>query len=501
MSDAFYHWRRNALSHIAEKLLLTLSMRLAWRSAKQDSDLDDDSFFHSSHHSDFYPSQTGALSLSGLGQASSIEDFNPLYPTKGIAYGAHFSLLHAKHPVHRLENGVYYISRFDDIKTITQNTAGYSSRFLVILGVLPEKADIEKTGRRMQLMANLGVAPDNVLGMSDPPTHTQQRELLELFFSSNALEPLEGMAQELAQELVERALQRERIDFVSELGWPFTVRFFCRVFGLPEKDYPLLWQWCKQLFQMPVGRRNVSLLTLQYSVILRVMRYLWKRYADKANERSRDLIGILHRACRIPSTGMHDQQAVGIVFQTLIGGAEPSVCAMTGALRLLIENPGLAEVVRNNLDAKLEPFIEEVLRLESPYQGHFRWVQQDGVSLHGTSLPRGSRVYLSWAAANRDASVFPNPDAIDLNRPNGKQHLGFGFGVHECLGAHMLRLQMRVMLREIFKSTKHLRFERAPDCTLSMFSRNYEGMQICLEPREAGDTASPAIASKKPRMR
>ena len=501
MSDAFYHWRRNALSHIAEKLLLTLSMRLAWKSAKQDSDLDGDSFFHSSQHSDFYPSQTGALSLSGLGQAGSIEDFNPLYPNKGIAYGAHFGLLQKQYPVHCLDNGIYYISRYEDIQSVSKNTAGYSSRFVAILGSLAEKAEVEKIGRRLQLLANIGLAPDNVLGMSDPPTHTQQRELLELFFSNGALEPLEGMAQTLAHELVQNALQRERIDFVSQIGWPHTVRLLCRVFGLPEKDYPLLWQWCKQLFKTPLGRKNVSHLALQYSVILRVMRYMWARYDEKSNERSRDLIGILQRACRIPSTGMHDGQAVGIVFQSLIGGAEPSVSALTGALRLLIENPGMAEVVRNNLDEKLDPFIEEVLRLDSPYQGHFRWVQQDGVSLHGVALPKNARVYISWAAANRDASVFPNPEAIDLNRPNGKQHLGFGYGVHECLGAHLVRLQMRVVLREILTMTKNLRFESPPDCTLSMFSRNYERMPIGFEPRETGDTLSPAVASKRPRMR
>ena len=157
--------------------------------------------------------------------------------------------------------------------------------------------------------------------------------------------------------------------------------------------------------------------------------------------------------------------------------------------------------MRNNLDEKLNPFIEEVLRLDSPYQGHFRWVQQDGVSLHGVALPKNSRVYISWAAANRDASIFPNPEAIDLNRPNGKQHLGFGYGVHECLGAHLVRLQMRVLLREILTTTKNLRVESPPDCTLSMFSRNYERMPIRFEPREPGDTLSPAIASKRPRIR
>ena len=128
-------------------------------------------------------------------------------------------------------------------------------------------------------------------------------------------------------------------------------------------------------------------------------------------------------------------------------------------------------------------------------------MQQDGVSLHGVALPKNARVYISWAAANRDASVFPNPEAIDLNRPNGKQHLGFGHGVHECLGAHLVRLQMRVVLRETLTMTKNLRFESPPDCTLSMFSRNYERMPIGFEPRQTCDTLSPAIASKKPRMR
>ena len=136
-------------------------------------------------------------------------------------------------------------------------------------------------------------------------------------------------------------------------------------------------------------------------------------------------------------------------------GNETTTSAIGSALRLLLENPDVEARIRAD-GALLEPFLEEVLRLESPLHGHFRLVRRD-TEVAGVPLPQGSRVMLLWGAANRDGDEFPNPDAIDLARRNAKAHLAFGLGIHHCIGAALARLETRVVLETLLARTSALR--------------------------------------------
>ena len=164
---------------------------------------------------------------------------------------------------------------------------------------------------------------------------------------------------------------------------------------------------------------------------------------------------------------------------------------------MLLDHPDLADEIRADVQSgggeKLDAFIEEVFRLEAAFQGHFRWVRQD-TALHGVALPRGSRVFLIWAAGNRDEGVFPQPDAIDLQRANGRKHLTFGWGAHACIGRELARSEIRIVLREMLTRTKGWRQVGAAPYMASMFSRSLEHLPLALAARAAGDKASPTVA-------
>jgi Cytochrome P450 len=140
-------------------------------------------------------------------------------------------------------------------------------------------------------------------------------------------------------------------------------------------------------------------------------------------------------------------EVVSILLQILTAGNESTTSLIGSALMLLLENPHIEERIRADR-ALLEPFIEETLRLESPFHGHFRFVRRD-TEVAEEPLPKGSRVMLLWGAANRDGDEFSSPDAIDLARSNARAHLGFGFGIHHCLGAALARLEARVVLETL----------------------------------------------------
>ncbi|MCL2535956.1 MAG: cytochrome P450, partial [Nocardiaceae bacterium] len=141
-----------------------------------------------------------------------------------------------------------------------------------------------------------------------------------------------------------------------------------------------------------------------------------------------------------------------LVLVQLVGaGGESTAGLIANAARILATNPELQERLRRD-PALLDPFLDEALRLESPFRGHHRHVVA-GTTLGGFDLPAGSHVLLLWGAANRDPSTFENPDAVVLNRPNLKGHLAFGKGLHFCIGSALARMEALAALTVLLRRT------------------------------------------------
>ena len=142
----------------------------------------------------------------------------------------------------------------------------------------------------------------------------------------------------------------------------------------------------------------------------------------------------------------------------LFGAAGESTASLLGsAIRLLVEDFSLQERLRNN-PALIANFVEEVVRLETPFKFHYRFVKKD-TQLCGTSLKEGDVLLLGWAAANRDPAVWSEPDTLKLDRERPERHFGFGYGIHFCIGAPLARLEVRVALEELLAGTKHIELD------------------------------------------
>jgi len=148
---------------------------------------------------------------------------------------------------------------------------------------------------------------------------------------------------------------------------------------------------------------------------------------------------------------------VGLAEHLIVGGHETATSALGSGMMILAKRPKIAAELRADL-ARVDNFVEEVLRLESPSQGFFRVVVQD-TELNGVAIPKGSMVHLRFAAANRDPARFANPRELDLQRGNPRAHVAFSQGIHHCLGAPYARLELQTAFRSILQRMDDIRLD------------------------------------------
>jgi cytochrome P450 len=212
-----------------------------------------------------------------------------------------------------------------------------------------------------------------------------------------------------------------------------------------------------------------------YASALTFLRYCWRKYlaAKKeylaSNQTQDNLMGLFVNAATDPEVNFNDKKAASAIFQLIVAGSDSSATTMGNALKMLIENPDIQQQLRDDPE-RIPAFIEEVFRMESAFQGHFRWVKKE-TELHGVKLPRGTRIFLMWASGNRDDRFWEAPDEFRMERKNGKKHLTFGHGIHACIGRELARSEIRIVLKAFLDRTENMRIVGETPFVASMFAR------------------------------
>jgi cytochrome P450 len=381
-----------------------------------------------------------------------LADFDPFDPDVVQEPHAFFAALRREAPLYRLPNGAYsLISRYRDVRAAALDPETYSSNLVAVMMQGAEQPEL--------LAFEDGPARVDVLATADPPVHARQRKLANPAFGVRRVAALEPAVRALAESLVGAILPQAgsgwgAADWVREVAVPLPMTVIARLIGLPGGDIPQLKRWSDAAIGILSGTNTPAELARHVAQVGELAAYFARCVDAAAPAPKDDVLGDLVRACE-GSEALTREEVVAILLQLLTAGNETTTSAIGSAVRMLLQNPDVEARIRAD-GALLEPFIEEVLRLESPLHGHFRLVRRD-TEVAGVPLPAGSRVMLLWGAANRDGDEFPNPDAIDLARPNAKAHLAFGLGIHHCIGAALARLETRVVLAALLARTSALR--------------------------------------------
>ena len=411
------------------------------------------------------------------------EDFRPL-ETACFQYPYDFyTMIRNDYPVYQLPNGIYCISRFEDIVAVSRDHENYSSTHQGIIAGLRKDQDVEAAGAKMEAMAAMGVVPTDVLALSDPPKHTSERKVGHKGLNARFVKSLEAEIEILCSSMMDEFIDKGQVEFMQEFGWRLPMRLIIKLLGFPEQDFEKIKTWCMHGIASQSGISSPGELMRSRAETITFMRYCWDQFLIAKKNPREDLSAVFVGAALDPENPMTEQEAVSAFFQLLIAGSDSSATSMGNALKMLIDNPELAEQIRNDIDGKLPAFVEEVFRLEAAFQGHFRWTKTD-CELHGVKLPKGSRIFLMWASGNRDERVFDHPNKIDLERKNGKKHLTFGHGIHACIGRELARSEIRIVLRDFLLRTKNLRLNGEAPFLASMFARTLVSLPVAFDPAD-----------------
>lgn len=385
-----------------------------------------------------------------------------------------FAQLVARAPVYQVPNTpVYLVSSYQLIDSVLRNHKDYSAN---LTGVLvtneqgePELFDFTQFGGSVNAIAN-----------ADEPSHSVHRKLLLPQLNARKVGAMEEELRGWAVERVQNLVDAGRGDWMAKVANPIPVMAMARLAGLPVEDLEQLLQWAFAGGEILAGTTTINdmieLSTHTAAMSAYLAEHLSEALQAGGSESPTDVMGELVNG--VKEGLITDKEAISIMI-VLVGAAGESTSSLTGnAVRMLAEDLELQQTLRNEPE-RIENFVEEVVRLESPFKGHYRLVTND-TQLGEIQLPAGCWVILLWAAANRDTSVYKNPNSLDLNRTRPREHLGFGWGMHFCIGARLARLEARVMVEELLQRTQSfcVNSEIKPQHISSIFVRRLEQLNL-----------------------
>jgi cytochrome P450 len=314
----------------------------------------------------------------------------------------------------------------------------------------------------------------HVLATADDPVHALHRKTLIPQLAAKRIRALEPFIAETADKLWNDHVRDGRIEWMGAVANRLPMTIVGRLIGVPDDDVDKLVRWGYSATQMVEGLVSQDQLAAAGVAVMELGGYINDRLERAAADPQDDLLGDLVAAY---TAGVIDQSAALFMLITLFSAGGESTASLIGsAAWILASRADIQQQVRANPDL-LGAFLEEVLRFEPPFRGHYRHVVRD-TTLDGFGLTAGSRLLLLWGAANRDSSHFEDPDEFRMDRVGGKGHITFGKGAHFCIGAALARLEAKIVINSLVDRTSVIAVADTGPWLPSLLVRRLERLQL-----------------------
>jgi cytochrome P450 len=274
----------------------------------------------------------------------------------------------------------------------------------------------------------------------EPPEHTRMRKLVAAAFTPRSVEALREPASELAAELLEPLAEAAEMDLLYDFAQPYSIAVICRMLGVPLDRRRDLLDWSHRMVKMYEFDVPLEAAEAANRAAAEFRSYVLELIHERRARPRDDMVTALVEA-RVDGERLSDDQIVSTVIVLLNAGHEATVNTLGNGMLAFARHP---EQWRRVVDGDVPPAVavEEMIRYDPPLQLFERWVLTDDFAIGDVAIPRGAKIAMLFGAANRDPRVFESPDEFDAGRENAAQHIGFGGGIHVCIGAPLARIEL-----------------------------------------------------------
>jgi cytochrome P450 len=374
-----------------------------------------------------------------------------------------YSWLRANDPVHWHPEadgpGFWAITKYADIRAISRQPKLFSS---AVRGVMMAETEADELLAQRQMML-----------VMDPPQHDRFKLLVSRGFTPKAAESLRGRIEELATEIVDDVIGRGECDFVTEISGRLPSGLIAELMGIPRADGERLYELTELMHTTDPAVASVE---ERMAATFEMLTYAGETAARKRVEPGNDIASQLVQA-EVDGERLTDAELQWFFLLLVNAGGDTTRNLLASGIQQLFEHPDERARLQGDLDTMVPTAIEEMLRYTSPVV-HFRRTATADTEIRGRAIKAGDKLMVFYGSGNRDEEVFADPDHFDVGRdPN--PHMAFGGGgPHLCLGLHVARIEIAVMLREILTRLPDLRPAGDPTPLASNFITGLKSMPV-----------------------
>lgn len=379
-------------------------------------------------------------------------DYDPRFAPQRDDPFSYYRWARRERPVHFVDSvNAWMVSRYDDVQTVLNDPIRFSSRIAV-----PTPAD--NSSEKVTQILREGLRQGRVIINEDPPRHAEMRRIVSSTLSRR-ISTSRAHFHEISDELIDGFIADGHAELVWSFCDPLAWRAVQTVVGIPRADQRRTRDWNDDMMTLSLPFPSEDERCVAASGFVAYQRYI----ADLADERRvdprDDVISDLVRIDDLPGTPLPVEDLVSLVWSLCTGKNSLRDAIGTCMLTLLSERHHWE---RARATPEVIPLmLDETLRRDAPLRGLFRETTEK-VELGGVSLPKGARLYVMFASANRDDTQFADPDVFDPDRDHLRAHLGFGEGSHRCLGAPISRTVGNIAIAALIKRIPEMRLADNP---------------------------------------
>lgn len=369
----------------------------------------------------------------------------------------YFSRLRDEAPVYRdPKTGIVSVSTYDLIMEVNRQPMVFSNDFSAQLRSGSTAAiDADELA-----ILNTGYTPVNTMLTADPPAHTRYRKLAGKAFTFKRVEGMVDYIAQMTHDLIDTFIKDGECEFKGAFANQLPMTVIADALGVPRSDMDRFHLWSEAFVAQLGGISDKATRLDAARKIVEFQHYFVEKIEEKRKNPTDDVISDLVHADLAEEGDTHKltyAELLSILQQLLVAGNETTAHSLTAGLYYLISNPD--QMAKVQADRSLVPgFVEETLRFLTPSNNMWRVATQDA-QVGGFEIKKGEMILVRYGSGNRDEGHFANANAFDVTRPNVREHLAFGAGIHTCLAAPLARKEMNTAFPILLDRLKNVRLQ------------------------------------------